>query len=288
MAVAATDKASLAESLRSAADREMIENEISPVFIKKALDALSPFKDEPVLNLDEVPEAAEETPEEEDTAEVPVMSEAETVPEEEPQPVPEEALMEEEIPAVQEEEKTYTDPLRREIRLQHEEIHEVTNALPPVTDEEDDEEEEEEERGGFPLWAKLIVLAAALCVLGFILFDTKLLGLLPGSKGSTPQPTPEITASAEPAETPEATPETTPEVPAHPEGSLGKASVNISGLRIRTGPGTDAAIVGEASNGEIFEVYEVKNDGTFDWYRVGENRWIANNGTYATYTPYGG
>ncbi len=170
----------------------------------------------------------------------------------------------------------------------------VTNPAPerkPAEVKETMEEEEEEtEKKGLGMPVRIIMLIAAVACLALLLFDTSILKILPGGGNKAPDASStDVPASTEPSESAEPAESAQPEEtakPSHPEGSLGKAKVNISGLRIRKGPGTNYDIIGEASNGEIFEVYEVKDDGTFDWYRVGTDRWIANNGQYCTYTVY--
>ena len=84
--------------------------------------------------------------------------------------------------------------------------------------------------------------------------------------------------------TPTPTAEATPEV-VEENKVLGEAKVrdDIS-LNIRSAPSTDAEIVGAATGGETFEVLEESKDDTYTWYRIGEDRWIASDGTWITFT----
>lgn len=304
-----------AANLVAAADREMSEKNISSSMLRHAMEFLSPVvtRPEPLQFLTpDTPAEPEAVPEE--TAEPEIIPEeipAEPEMPAEPEPVAEEIPAE---PAAEEEilpePETETDPLentadlpaftpseeipaqapvREEISISAPAAKKAAEELPEVKQPEvkqpEPEEDEEMEKKGLPVLTKILMFLAAAACLVLLLFDSRLLGILPaGKKNNTPsqqsgEPSAEVTPSADPAEV-------TPTPVPHPEGSVGSARVQITGLRIRKGPGTNYEIIGEASNGEIFDVYEIKNDGTFDWYRVGENKWIANNGQYAVYTPY--
>lgn len=73
----------------------------------------------------------------------------------------------------------------------------------------------------------------------------------------------------EPTPTPEPTPAPTPE----PEGKPYKV-VNIkTNLRIRSGPGSNFAVVGYLKNGDIVSVYETSGS----WARIGDSKWTSLN-----------
>lgn len=80
-----------------------------------------------------------------------------------------------------------------------------------------------------------------------------------------------------------------------PPGNGGGSSDGISGciiiedgpIHIRTGASTAADNVGNAYNAEAYDVYEIKTAGGYTWYRIGEDRWVASNGTWARYIEGG-
>ena len=53
-------------------------------------------------------------------------------------------------------------------------------------------------------------------------------------------------------------------------------------INIRSTPDTSSSdnIVDHAYMGERYTVLEQKNDDNYEWYRIGENQWIANDGTW--------
>ena len=55
------------------------------------------------------------------------------------------------------------------------------------------------------------------------------------------------------------------------------ATVTCSALRIRSGPGTQYALVAWLYKGEVVEVFELKNVGTNQWARI-SNGWICITG----------
>ena len=69
--------------------------------------------------------------------------------------------------------------------------------------------------------------------------------------------------------------------------------VNVLGLRIRTSPNTndDTTIVSTATDGSIYQFYEIKKDENYTWYRIkynGTDAWIANLPTESWLTEYAG
>lgn len=91
---------------------------------------------------------------------------------------------------------------------------------------------------------------------------------------STPHP--EIT----PEPTPEPTPETTP-VPDYREGTVWISSnASPRRIKIRMSPSLSGADTGKrAYDGDRVKVYESTTADGYTWYRIGTNRWIADNGT---------
>lgn len=66
--------------------------------------------------------------------------------------------------------------------------------------------------------------------------------------------------------------------------SIGKVVVNVSDLNIRSQAGTAGSLVGNADEGKTYYVFEVTKDDSYTWYRIGEDQWIADDGTWVTYT----
>jgi len=69
-----------------------------------------------------------------------------------------------------------------------------------------------------------------------------------------------------------------------PDNSLGKAEVIVDDLRIRTGAGLDFDQVSMTYSGTVYDVYEIEENNGYTWYRIGENRWIADDGYFVRYT----
>ena len=65
---------------------------------------------------------------------------------------------------------------------------------------------------------------------------------------------------------------------------IGTATVNVSGLNIRKGPGTSYSTVGVAQEGGSYYVYDVVQDDSYTWYRIGTNQWFASKDNWVTYT----
>ncbi len=65
---------------------------------------------------------------------------------------------------------------------------------------------------------------------------------------------------------------------------IGTLKVKISSLNIRKGAGTNNETNGTATSGETYEVFETKEADGYTWYRIGENKWVAGNEEWVTYT----
>ena len=66
---------------------------------------------------------------------------------------------------------------------------------------------------------------------------------------------------------------------------IGTAKINqsASGLRIRKSASTKSTIVGHATIGKSYPVYEIKQNQGYTWYRIATDKWVANNGKWITY-----
>lgn len=65
--------------------------------------------------------------------------------------------------------------------------------------------------------------------------------------------------------------------------SIGKVSIVISSINVRKDASTSSEKDGTVSQGEIYDVYEIKEAEGYTWYKIGENKWIASNGDWVTY-----
>ena len=57
-------------------------------------------------------------------------------------------------------------------------------------------------------------------------------------------------------------------------------TVHVADLNIRSGPGTSYDRVGTATYFDRFSVYETRQDSAYTWYRIGTDKWIADDGTW--------
>ncbi len=62
------------------------------------------------------------------------------------------------------------------------------------------------------------------------------------------------------------------------EPQVGYCNVIISNLNIRSAPNTKADTVGTANETNSFNVFETVDSGGYTWYRIGHDRWIADDG----------
>ena len=101
------------------------------------------------------------------------------------------------------------------------------------------------------------------------------------------QPTPTAAPTAAPSNTPDSSAAPQPsnnETPAPAEKAIGKVKVLVNKLTVRTGVTAADENLGYAENGKTYEVYEMKNSGSYTWYRIGQNKWIADNGSWCAFT----
>lgn len=69
-------------------------------------------------------------------------------------------------------------------------------------------------------------------------------------------------------------------------GVIGTAEVIVDQLRIRAGSGTGFDELDVAEYGAVYDVYEVRSDAQYMWYRIGDDMWIADSeGEWVTFTP---
>ena len=188
-----------------------------------------------------------------------------------------------------------------------------------VEEDEDDDDEDYEEGGGIPGWLLgvligiLAVVALALVLYIFVpkVYDSTF-GRIPFLPSADVQET--ATPSATPTATIETTPTPTVEATATPDASadasatassssettatatatatasttttgsaIGRATVNVSGLNIRSSASTGGSVVGTATSGQTYDVYSSTTSGGYTWYQIGNNQWIADNGSWVTY-----
>lgn len=190
-----------------------------------------------------------------------------------------------------------------------------------VEEDEDDDDEDYEEGGGIPGWLLgvligiLAVVALALVLYIFVpkVYDSTFgrIPFLPSADvqetatpsatptatiETTPTPTVEATAtpdasadasasaSSDAAATPTATAAPTATASTSSTGSvIGRVTVNVNGLNIRSSASTAGNAVGAATNGQTYDVYSTTSAGGYTWYQIGNNQWIADNGSWVTY-----
>ena len=190
-----------------------------------------------------------------------------------------------------------------------------------VEEDEDDDDEDYEEGGGIPGWLLGVligILAVVALALVLYIFVPKAYN---GTFGKIPfLPSAQVQETAKPSSTPTAAIETTPtptvEATATPDASadasasassdaaatptataaptatastsstgsvIGRVTVNVNGLNIRSSASTAGNAVGAATNGQTYDVYSTTSAGGYTWYQIGNNQWIADNGSWVTY-----
>lgn len=63
----------------------------------------------------------------------------------------------------------------------------------------------------------------------------------------------------------------------------------VKKLNVRTSPTTtlgDSNIIDSVKSGAVFNVYETLNNDGYNWYRISDNEWIADDGTWTEIDPY--
>ena len=65
---------------------------------------------------------------------------------------------------------------------------------------------------------------------------------------------------------------------------IGEAAVLTTNLNIRAKADKNSAWMGETSRPAKFNVYEIVQNQGLIWYRIADNMWIANDGTWVAFT----
>lgn len=66
------------------------------------------------------------------------------------------------------------------------------------------------------------------------------------------------------------------------ETAKGTVTVNVNSLYIRKNGSSDGDALGFSANGSVYSYFETKKDDKYTWYRIGENAWIADNGSWVS------
>ncbi|MCR5228632.1 MAG: hypothetical protein K6D03_00730 [Solobacterium sp.] len=155
-----------------------------------------------------------------------------------------------------------------------------------AADDEDDDDDE-----GTPKWLIILIVLLILAVLGFAGYFLKTSGIFSGGSSNRPAQTAEVTPVPSASPTASITPETTPTPEAAPTveptpetgGKIGTVTINVTGLNSRKKPTTAADKLAQVTAGSTYDVYETTKAEGYTWYRIDENRWIADNGSWVTY-----
>lgn len=71
-----------------------------------------------------------------------------------------------------------------------------------------------------------------------------------------------------------------------PEEVIGSLTITAEGEIIEhLSPSLSSESAGVALNGEVHDVYEITEAEDYTWYRVEDDIWIPDDGTWMTYTP---
>lgn len=202
----------------------------------------------------------------------------------EPLPETEEKKEEPVQSKVEESKETIVLPRMSEVRAPK--VEPIVEKDEPVDNDDDDEEEEEN-----TVVTTVIIVISLLILLSagiFFLYQFKpgLFSWVPFLNSSEVEQVPQGTTV--PDETPvvETTPDTEhPAASVQPETtSLGTVTVAVDSLNVRSSAAMDGEIVGTVALNEQYQVLETYNDGTQNWYRIGEGQWITDGGLgYVSY-----
>lgn len=171
-----------------------------------------------------------------------------------------------------------------------------------------DNEEYEEPKRHYTWLIILIVVAALVCLISFLLFSGVLENVLPGHNNETAAETETAAATSKPekkeknedskeealpekSSKPSATPTSgvlkTTNEDSQPVSKTQKGTVFVSSdvngpqrIKVRTGPSLSATDTNERKyDGDSVTVYETKKAEGYTWYRIGDNQWIASDGS---------
>lgn len=95
---------------------------------------------------------------------------------------------------------------------------------------------------------------------------------------STAAATPEATVSAAPTEGLIAGTETGTDT------AVGNVQIQLEAVNVRSNHDATSEQVGTVYQGETYDVYGVFKSADYTWYRIGEGMWVADDGSYLTYT----
>ena len=95
---------------------------------------------------------------------------------------------------------------------------------------------------------------------------------------STAAATPEATVSAAPTEGLIAGTETGTDT------AVGNVQIQLEAVNVRSNHDASSEQVGTVYQGETYDVYGVFKSADYTWYRIGEGMWVADDGSYLTYT----
>ncbi|MBW9212760.1 MULTISPECIES: SH3 domain-containing protein [Terrabacteria group] len=145
--------------------------------------------------------------------------------------------------------------------------------------EEEDEQEELNEQKKKSGWKTTMIYI----LVGVIILTVEWLALdyFFGNKNKNQVTTPTTQQTTTPKEqptTPDSQIEQTKPETSSPskEATLGKVNITKTGLHVRNQPTTKGKDLGTLKQGESYDVLEIKQADNYTWYRIGENRWIAN------------
>lgn len=128
-----------------------------------------------------------------------------------------------------------------------------------------------------PMTRLLIMILSALVVIVLVVSIVAVASRKQTKTAAASTPTASATASA----SAQAASET-----ARADGQpIGKAVITADTIKIRTEPNTDAGVLGIVQKDDQYDVYETKTDGSYTWYCIGSEKWIADDGgEWVTYT----
>lgn len=65
---------------------------------------------------------------------------------------------------------------------------------------------------------------------------------------------------------------------------IGTIQINVEGLRIRKDADTSSDFIGGVEEGKTYTVYAKKENNGYTWYQIEEGQWVADNGSWVTFT----
>ena len=68
--------------------------------------------------------------------------------------------------------------------------------------------------------------------------------------------------------------------------ALGAGNVLVSNLNVRTLPGLNGDVADTLTEGDYITVYEITKADGYTWYRIGTDRWVADQGGWIDYYEF--